>query len=156
MTTASLMSFILIMIFVFWLRTRRMRRPIKGKGLRLIVPLIFMIPMLLVPFNSQLHLTTLEVVSTILLGLVMSLPLIFTTNYEVREDGQIYAKQSRAFIYALIALVAIRLGLREYLSGLDPQELAALFLIIAVSYVLPWRIVSYVKFRKIWREREGA
>jgi membrane protein CcdC involved in cytochrome C biogenesis len=36
---------------------------------------------------------------------------------------------------------------------LDPETFAALFMVIAFSYVIPWRVMSYLKFRKLLRGR---
>jgi membrane protein CcdC involved in cytochrome C biogenesis len=32
---------------------------------------------------------------------------------------------------------------------MDPASLGLLFFTVAISYVIPWRIVSFVKFRKV-------
>ncbi|WP_426454870.1 cytochrome c biogenesis protein CcdC [Paenibacillus sp. S-38] len=142
---------IVIVGLVLWRRIRASARPVKGKGLKLLLPLpilLFGIPGLM---NPQLHLTLKEVVLSILLGLLMSVPMIWTTNYERREDGRIYPVKSKAFIIVILVLIGLRLGLRSYLSALDPIELGMLFYLIAVAYVVPWRVVSFLKFRRVHR-----
>lgn len=108
-----------------------------------------MLPGVFLLFNPSVHAPLYEWFIAVALGLVLSIPLIWTTNYEVRADNQIYAKKNMGFIFAFVAVVAIRFTLRNYLSMIEPQTLGALFMLVAFSYILPWRIVSYMKFRKV-------
>jgi membrane protein CcdC involved in cytochrome C biogenesis len=103
--------------------------------------------------SSHLLPSVTEVLIAFGLGLLFSIPMVMTTNYEVREDNLIYAKKSIAFIFALVGLVIVRLALREYFSTIDPITLSFLSLILAIGYLGVWRITSYIKFRKIWRGR---
>jgi hypothetical protein len=73
----------------------------------------------------------------------------FTTNYEIRQDGRIYAQKNKAFFIALIAVLVIRIALRQFISGIDPISLSLLFFTVAVGYFVLWRIISFVKFRKV-------
>ncbi|MCP3774952.1 cytochrome c biogenesis protein CcdC [Paenibacillus sp. MZ04-78.2] len=56
----------------------------------------------------------------------------------------------------MVGLIVIRLALLSYLSGLDPAELGMLFFLIAVAYIVPWRIVSFVKYRKLLAQQGNA
>jgi membrane protein CcdC involved in cytochrome C biogenesis len=141
------------MALIIWRRTRATSRPIKGNGMKMLIPLLFLLPAALMFANPELHLTVREIVLAVGTGIVLSIPLIITTNYEIRTDGHIYAKKSVGFMISFIGLVIFRLVLRNYLSELDPNELTALFLIVAAAYLLPWRIVSYLKFRQLLGSR---
>lgn len=147
---------VLVLALVIWRRTRAMSRPIRGSGLRLLLPLLLLSLGLLGLLNPQLHLSVKEITLSLLFGLALSVPMVLTTNYELREDGEIYARKSVAFIIVLIVIVLVRLGLRTYLQGLDPAELGMIFYMVAVAYVIPWRIVSYIKFRKLIAARALA
>jgi membrane protein CcdC involved in cytochrome C biogenesis len=162
MNASAIFTIILVLLLVGWRRTRAMRRPIKGNGVGILYPLFIFV--ILVPlFSLQIifdksgqmsnHLlpSVTEVLIAFGLGLLFSIPMVMTTNYEVREDNQIYAKKSTAFIFALVGLVIVRLALREYFSTIDQVTLSLLSLILALGYVGVWRITSYIKFRKIWR-----
>ncbi|MFC0216555.1 CcdC protein domain-containing protein [Paenibacillus chartarius] len=83
------------------------------------------------------------------LGVVLSIPLIWTTSYEIREDNLVYAKKNWGFVVAFAGIVLIRLLLRQELQGMDPQGQAALFMTVAFGYIIPWRIVSFIKFRRL-------
>ena len=140
---------ILIIGLVFWRRTRAMVRPIQGSGIKILIPMLYMLPGISFFLNLHLQLKLWEIGVASLLGVLLSVPLILTTNYEVRQDGQIYAQKSKSFFIALIAVVAIRIVLRQYISGMDPAALSTLFFTVAFSYVVPWRIASFIKYRKV-------
>lgn len=144
---------VLIAALVLWRRTRSFYKPIRGNGRAILFPLLFMMPGVILLFNPSVHAPLYEWIIAAALGLVMSIPLIWTTDYEVRDDNQIYAKKNMGFIFAFVTVVAIRFALRNYLSMIEPQTLGALFMLVAFSYILPWRIVSYMKFRKVARLR---
>ncbi|MFC5699737.1 CcdC family protein [Cohnella faecalis] len=141
-------TFILIAALVLWRRTRSFYRPIKGDGRRILLPVLFMLPGIALVLNKDVHAPAYEWLVACAIGVALSIPLIWTTEYEVREDKQIYAKKNVGFIVAFVAVLAIRFALRSYLQMIDPQTLSALFMVVAFSYVLPWRIVSFVKFRR--------
>ncbi|WP_438447320.1 CcdC protein domain-containing protein [Gorillibacterium sp. sgz5001074] len=124
-------------------------RPIRGSGLRILLPIIFMTPGLMLIGNPEVHSPAWMWTAALALGGLLSLPLIFTTGYEIRANGHVYAKPSVWFLVAFAAVLVIRFILRSELDGLDPQTKAALFMTVAFGYILPWRIASYVKFRKV-------
>ncbi|WP_337102877.1 CcdC protein domain-containing protein [Paenibacillus sp. YIM B09110] len=139
---------LVIAVFVLWRRTRAFYRPVLG-GKRLLMPLLFMLPGVTLFMNSDVHAPMYDWIIAVVLGIVLSLPLIWTTNYEIRDDNQIYATKNMGFIIAFLAVLAIRFALRGYLDMVNASTLGALFMLVAFSYVLPWRVVSYMKYRKV-------
>jgi membrane protein CcdC involved in cytochrome C biogenesis len=85
--------------------------------------------------------------------MLLSVPLIWTTNYEIREDRAIYMKKNAAFIFAFLIVVIVRFALRAELSVLAPEARVTLFLALACGYIIPWRIISFLKFRKVYEQR---
>ncbi|MEV5026729.1 CcdC family protein [Paenibacillus sp. LPE1-1-1.1] len=140
---------VFIAALVLWRRTRSMYRPIRGNGIRLLVPLLFLLPGLSLIFNSNVHEPAWTFGAAFGLGILFSIPLIWTTNYEVREDNLIYAKKNWGFFAAFIGIVLLRFALRQELSDIDPQGKTALFLLVAFGYIIPWRAVSFIKFRRV-------
>jgi membrane protein CcdC involved in cytochrome C biogenesis len=134
---------------IIWRRTRSMYRPIHGKGYRILVPLFFLIPGVSFLFSQPVEVAPWEWWAAVGVGVALSLPLIWTTNYERREDKQIYAVRNKGFFISFIAIVAFRLLLRDYLVTLDEQATTMLVLTMAIGYLIPWRIVSFLKFRKL-------
>ncbi|MGO4374203.1 CcdC family protein [Paenibacillus sp. 2TAB19] len=137
-----------IAALVLWRRTRSFYKPVRG-GKRLLLPMLFMLPGITLFMNADVHAPMYDWLIAVVLGVAMSLPLIWTTNYEVRDDNQIYAKKNMGFIFAFLAILVIRFALRGYLDIVNPSTLGALFMLVAFSYVLPWRVVSYMKYRKV-------
>ncbi|MED2793580.1 cytochrome c biogenesis protein CcdC [Bacillus wiedmannii] len=149
--TSSLITvFLCIALLIFWRRYRSMYKPIKGTGIRILWPLLFLTPGVLW-FFGPVHPAILQVVIAVSIGILFAVPLIVLTNYERREDGNIYTKKSAAFLITFIALVILRYGSRQYIVNLDQQTIGLLFYVVAVSYIIPWRVACYIKFRKVWR-----
>jgi membrane protein CcdC involved in cytochrome C biogenesis len=142
----------LLVIFglVLWRRTRAMVRPIKGSGLRILLPLLYMSPALAVVIQPSVHMTSIEIVVSVIFGIILSVPLIYTTGYEVREDGKIYAKKSIGFVIALICVFIIRRLVTNLLPHIDVLTLNALSIISLFVYIGLWRIISYSKFKKVY------
>ncbi|WP_219834582.1 CcdC protein domain-containing protein [Paenibacillus sp. R14(2021)] len=148
---------VLIGALILWRRRRAMSRPIKGKGLRLLLPAVIVailcVPVLMEP---KVDAAAWEFVAAFAAGAVLSIPLIWTTNYERRDDGLIYAVRNKSFIVSFLAVFIVRFLLRDYLAFVGPETEAALFVILAVGYAVPWRIASYLKFRKLYAEPVSA
>lgn len=140
---------VLILGLVIWRRLKEMVRPIQGSGIKILLPIIYLLPVLSLfsQLPSQLKIWEIGVAS--LIGVLFAVPLMLTTNYEIRQDGQIYAQKNKTFFIALLAVLVIRIVLRQFFSGMDPASLSLLFYTIALGYVVPWRIASFVKFRKV-------
>jgi membrane protein CcdC involved in cytochrome C biogenesis len=144
---------IIVVVFalVLWRRTAATRKPIRGNGIRLVLPVLFILPGLLMFGVPDLDPSTFEILGPIAVGLCMSIPMIASTNYEVRDDGGIYAKRSVIFIVSLILLVIVRLALRSYFLTLGPMTGSMMLYLVAASYLIPWRIASYLKFLAVKR-----
>ncbi|MGG1637428.1 CcdC family protein [Paenibacillus sp. NRS-1760] len=138
-----------IAVLVIWRRTRSMYRPIRGNGIRLLIPLLFIIPGLSLIINPNVNEPAWAFGIAFGLGVIFSIPLIWTTNYEVRADNLIYSKKNWGFIAAFIGIVFVRFALRQELSDLDPQGKTALFMLVAFGYIIPWRVFSFIKFRRV-------
>jgi membrane protein CcdC involved in cytochrome C biogenesis len=134
---------------VFWRRTRAMVRPIQGSGFKIVLPILYLLPLVSLFAQIPVQVKIWEIIVAAFIGILLAVPLVLTTNYEVRQDGKIYAQKNKGFFIALIAVVAIRFLLRQFIGGMDPASLGLLFFTVAISYVVPWRIVSFIKFRKV-------
>jgi len=154
MASGELITMIIVIAALVLFRTmRHAHRPIRGRGIRLLLPVIYMLPGVYLILNPKAHAPAYEWLAAVGIGIALSIPLIWTTNYEVRGDNQVYAQRNRGFIVAFLAVLAIRFLLRSYLSDIDPDTLGALFITVAFSYALTWRISSFLKFRKVVRLR---
>ena len=132
---------------VAW-RVRETRVPVSTKAI-VIPPVamssgfaIFVMPMARVPWTWA--------IGTFLLGLlVLSYPLTSTTRLEPR-DGVVYMQRSRAFMLILLALLAIRLALHDYIGHIiSPLQTASLFFLMAFGMVARWRWTMFRQFRAL-------
>ncbi|WP_313897364.1 CcdC protein domain-containing protein [Bacillus cereus group sp. BfR-BA-01380] len=155
MNSSSFYSIVIIIaVLVLWRRTRAMYRPIKGNGIRLLFPILFLLlPSLPLILNPNIHVAGWEWICAVIFGFLLSIPLIWTTNYELRSDQQIYAVRNNSFIISFIIVFIIRFLLRDYLKWLGPETEVALFMTVALGYILPWRIISFIKFRQLYKSR---
>lgn len=95
--TSSLITvFLCVALLIFWRRYRSMYKPIKGTGKRILWPLLFLTPGILL-FFGPVHPAILQVTIAASIGVIFAIPLIFLTNYERREDGNIYTKKVLPF-----------------------------------------------------------
>ncbi|MGU3354467.1 CcdC protein domain-containing protein [Bacillus sp. M5A3_1b] len=149
----SITIFLLVIGLVIFRRMRSMNRPIKNKGRRLLLPLFFLLPGFSL-YATPIQLAVWQIGIAAGIGLLLSIPLIILSGYEIREDGHIYAKKSIAFIATFLVIVLLRAYFRRHLQGLDPKSIRILFYTLAVCYIVPWRIGCYMKFRKVYVEKE--
>ena len=145
---------IIVAALVLWRRTRTMYHPIKGNGTRLLLPILFLLlPSLPIILNPNVHVVVWWWICAAIFGFLLSIPLIWTTNYELRSDQHIYAVRNKSFIITFLIVFIIRFLLRDYLKWLGPETEAALFMTVALGYILPWRTISFIKFRKLYKSR---
>ena len=147
---------VLIIGLGIWLRTRRGKKPIKGKGYRILIPIGVMLvgvpwglyQLMHIP-GKTFHMPAVwELLIAIVLGVIFGTVMLKQTEYERREDGLIYAKPNRNLKFILIAIVLIRLVLTQYFKSIDVVELSVLMMCMGVLYVGIWRIGSYIKFTR--------
>ena len=90
-----------------------------------------------------------QVIESILVGLLFSIVLIKTTNFEEKNE-KLYVKKSRAFLLILFGLLIIRFVAKLLLSStIDVGELGGMFWILAFAMIIPWRIGMLVKYFKL-------
>lgn len=105
---------------------------------------MFIFPMFRVHF--------LQVIEALTVGMLFSILLIKTSKFEIR-DQQIYLKRSKAFVFILIGLLAIRVAAKLVLSSsIDVGELSGMFWILAFGMIVPWRVAMYREYRKLEKE----
>jgi len=82
-------------------------------------------------------------------ALLFSYPLIRTSRI-VRMGDAILMQRSRAFLFIIAALFAIRLALRSYVERyVSMTQTAALFFVLAFGMLLPWRLMMFASYRAL-------
>lgn len=80
---------------------------------------------------------------------LFALPLIHTSKLRL-IDGKVYLQRSRAFLWVLLGLVAVRLALREEISMyVSPLQTGSLFFILAFGMIIHWRVNMLRKFQRL-------
>lgn len=147
LVTLSLVSAIIMGTLLTILRTRAAKKPASAK--KILLPPLFMSTgalMFLFPF---FHVPWIHVIEALLVGMLFSILLIKTSNFEKR-DGEIYLKASKAFLFILVGLLALRIVMKLVLSDeIDVGELSGMFWLLAFGMIVPWRIMMFKKFKKL-------
>lgn len=129
-------------------RVQETRMPVSIKSI-VIPPLgmstgfgMFFAPMMRVPWSWA--------VASLAFGLfVLSVPLLKSSRLEQR-DGVIYMKRSRAFLWIIFGLFAIRILLHDYIGHLiTPLQTAAVFYLMAFGMIVRWRATLYFGYRRL-------
>jgi membrane protein CcdC involved in cytochrome C biogenesis len=75
--------------------------------------------------------------------------LLHSTRLEER-DGVVYMKRSPAFLAILLALLAVRLLLHDYIGHLiSPLQTAAVFYLLAFGMIVRWRWTMHRQYEAI-------
>jgi len=154
MSLAVLSSIIALCMAVgmMFLRLKSAKKPVTLK--KIILPPIFMSTGACMYFLPEFRLTTTEILEAVIVGLFFSIFLIKTSKFEIRGKD-IFLIPSKAFIFILVGLLAVRLGMKEYLSqSIDLGQLSGMFFLLAFAMIVSWRIGMYRSFMKLQREMQ--
>jgi len=129
-------------------RVRESRRPVSLRSL-IIPPLgmstgfsMFAMPAFRIPWTWGLGAFALG-------ALVFAYPLVSSPQLTI-EDGLIMMRRSRWFLVVILALAAVRLGLREYISSIiSVQQTAGLFFVLAFGMIVRWRTTLLMEYRQL-------
>lgn len=130
-------------------RTKAAKRPVSTK--KIILPPLFMSTGALMFIFPEFRVHPMQIIEALLVGFLFSIILIRTTKFEVRE-GDVYMTRSKAFLFILIGLLAVRIVGKLILSStIDIGELGGMFWILAFGMIVPWRIAMLMQYKKIVR-----
>jgi membrane protein CcdC involved in cytochrome C biogenesis len=137
-------------IFALFIRMKAAKKP--TNSFKIIMPPVFMSSGALMYVVPQFRLTPMEIGEAVILGMLFSILLIKTSKFEIREND-IYLKRSKAFVYILVGLLVVRLGLKTILSStIDFGELSGMFFLVAFSMIVPWRIAMYRDYKNLYKQ----
>lgn len=143
---SSILAIIMAIIVIF-IRIRAAKKPATMK--KIILPPVFMSTGLLMFLVPMFQVTPLQVIEAVFVGMVFSIFLIKTSQFEVK-DNEIYLKRSKAFIFILFGLLLLRIILKSVLSAtIDIGELSGMFYLLALGMIIPWRISMFLSFKKL-------
>lgn len=133
-------------VIIFNFRMKETREPVTTK--KIIIPPLAMSTGFLQFVIPAFHITWTEAGEAFIVGVMFSIFLIMTSKFEIKGD-HVYLVRSKAFIFIIIGLFAIRLALKWYIgSTISIFETSSLFFIVAFGMILPWRLAMLVLFNK--------
>ena len=139
---AFLMGAVVIVI-----RMKAQKFPVNEK--KIILPPFFMATGALMYIIPYFRLTGMEMLESLILGVLFSTVLIWTSRFEVK-GSEIYMKRSKAFPVILISLLIIRTVIKIFISNeIDPGEIAGMFFLLAFCMIVPWRLAMLYKYKKL-------
>ncbi|AKC66147.1 hypothetical protein BK049_18165 [Bacillus xiamenensis] len=137
-------------VAVMFIRIKSSAKPATAK--KIILPPIFMSTGALMFFVPMFRVTGAEFLEAITVGMFFSIFLIKTSKFEIRGN-EIYLKRSKAFVFILIGLLVLRIGMKTILSSsIDYGALSGMFWILAFGMIVPWRVAMYLSFRKLSKQ----
>jgi membrane protein CcdC involved in cytochrome C biogenesis len=134
-------------LLVLFIRMKAAKKPSSVK--KIVLPPIFMSTGALMFLFPEFRVSSLQIVEALSVGAVFSIFLIKTSKFEMK-DNDIYLKRSKAFVFILLGLLAIRVVMKLVLSTqIDIGELTGMFWLLAFGMIVPWRIAMYIKYKKL-------
>ncbi|RSD28796.1 CcdC family protein [Mesobacillus subterraneus] len=150
---ASTVGAVGMAIFVTIMRMKAAKKPASAK--KIILPPIFMSTGALMFLFPMFRVHFLQIIEALIVGILFSILLIKTSKFEIRGED-IYLKRSKAFVFILFGLLAVRVVAKLVLSStIDFGELSGMFWILAFGMIVPWRIAMYMQFNKLKKELHG-
>jgi len=141
-------------ILALIVRMKAAKKPTNTR--KIILPPVFMSSGAFMYVVPQFRISGMEILEVVIVGMLFSILLIKTSKFEIR-DQEIYLKRSKAFIYILVGLLVVRLGLKSILSNtIDYGELSGMFFLLAFSMIVPWRIAMFVDYKKLYKQLHGT
>lgn len=149
----QIVSTVITVVFalsVIVVRTRGTKKPVNAK--KIIMPPLGMSTGFLMFVAPATHDKWLYVVLALAAGMAFSYPLILTSNMHIAK-GQIFLKRSKGFVLILLTLLALRIGLHQYVEQyVTIMQTGSLFFILAFGMIAPWRVAMLMQFRRLSRE----
>ncbi|GAA0462016.1 cytochrome c biogenesis protein CcdC [Alkalibacillus silvisoli] len=128
-------------------RLRASKKPASVK--KIILPPLFMSTGALMFFVPYFQIEWILVVEAVIVGLLFSILLIYTSNFEVKEN-EIYLKPSKALGFILIGLLLVRIVWKSIIGeDISVGETSAMFYLLAFAMLVTWRIAMLMKFLKL-------
>ncbi|MGO4544957.1 CcdC protein domain-containing protein [Paenibacillus sp. 2TAB23] len=141
----SLAIFILIVLGL----SRGMRKPIHKSGIRLLLPIAYISMSMFQLLDPTIQVSPKQLWISILIGLIISIPLIATTNFVKRENGETFIQRSRLIFALLAGVFIVRIIMISQIHSIDQSTLSFLTSMVMVCYITVWRTASFVKFRQL-------
>ncbi|HEY4601651.1 MAG TPA: cytochrome c biogenesis protein CcdC [Cerasibacillus sp.] len=119
---------------------------------KIILPPVFMSTGALMFVFPVFRVAWTQVIEALVVGMIFSVFLIKTSKFEIKGK-HIYLIPSKAFVFILFGLLAIRLLAKTYLgTKISLGETSGMFFLLAFGMIATWRVAMLIKFKKLERE----
>jgi membrane protein CcdC involved in cytochrome C biogenesis len=82
-------------------------------------------------------------------AVVFAYPLLKSSRL-VRCGDVVMLERSRAFLWILLGLVAVRFAARSYIEQyVSPLQTGSIFFVLAFGMILRWRVLMYLEYRRL-------
>jgi membrane protein CcdC involved in cytochrome C biogenesis len=82
-------------------------------------------------------------------AIVFSYPLVRSSKL-VRTGDVVVLRRSRAFLWIIVGLFAVRFAARSYVERyISPLQTASIFFVLAFGMILTWRVRMLLEYRKL-------
>ncbi|CAN7503932.1 DUF1453 family protein [Paenibacillus sp. LjRoot153] len=155
-STVSMIISALIFFFILRGQLSGMSKPLKKSGITLLLPILYISTSLMQLFDPSLHIHEGQVIIALLIGIIVSIPLIVTTNFEVRDNGNTYIKRNKTIFVLLIVIFALRFLAIATINSINPSTLSFMCNLMTFGYIATWRIISFIKFRGVSSSKQAV
>jgi membrane protein CcdC involved in cytochrome C biogenesis len=129
-------------------RVRETTRPIDAR--KILIPPLGMSTGLCMFVAPQTRVPLAWGVAAFLVGAIALSPILVATSRLWRDGEHVRLQRSKAFLWILLGLVAVRLAAREWVeTWLDTVRTGALFYLLAFGMVVVWRARMYFAYRAL-------
>lgn len=145
-----IVTLVMAALVLTW-RAREASRPVTWK--KIVIPPLGMSTGLLMFVYPPTRVPWTWAVGALLLGAgVFAYPVIKTTTLMWSGDA-IVMRRSKAFLWILLGLLAVRLAARNYVEQvLNPLQTGSLFFLLAFGMIVRWRLNMLAQYRALSRE----
>ncbi len=90
--------------------------------------------------------------ASFLLGAVVLAIPVGRSSRLVRRGGAVFLERSRAFLWILLGVVAVRFALRAWVEQvMSPMQTDGVFFLIAFGMIVRWRVAMLLAYRRLTR-----
>ncbi|MBP1931618.1 CcdC family protein [Ammoniphilus resinae] len=142
---SSIGAFVMALV-VIYVRNKKSKEPTSIK--KILLPPVFMSTGSIMFLYPPMQVHVLYAIESLIVGMIFSIPLILTSNFEVKGKN-IFLKRSKSFIFILLGLLILRTIIKFFVGDvMSVYETGGLFYILAIGMIFPWRIAMLFRFKQ--------
>ncbi|MFS0751715.1 CcdC family protein [Oceanobacillus sp. 1P07AA] len=148
---ASTIVFAFMAITMVFVRMRASKKPTNAR--KIILPPIFMSTGALMFVLPIFHISWIQVLEALVVGMIFSIFLIKTSRLEIIGDD-IYVKPSKVFPIILIGLLVVRITIKIIIgSTISVGETTGMFFLLALGMIGTWRLAMLYQFLQLTKKQ---